>query len=145
MSFSKKSNATGSMRQTRSSSLATTKTTLTDRQIIEESYSPIDIDKITHQNNTKKPKKDDTKDPDDAIWKTNVSPPSSSTLNTTQSTPNNHQMDKANKEDELQQLPSELTLQDISRKIICENYGSLEDSIHNHHMTDVHNMSINDQ
>ncbi|GBC06014.1 hypothetical protein RclHR1_06560005 [Rhizophagus clarus] len=57
-----------STRRTKSATKMSSKTTRTDKQITEETYTPIDIDVITQQNKAKKNRVTADNDADDAFW-----------------------------------------------------------------------------
>ncbi|GBC04528.1 hypothetical protein RclHR1_05720001 [Rhizophagus clarus] len=125
-----------STRRTRSATKMSSKTTRTDQQITEDTYSPIDIDVITQQNKNKKNRVSTDKDADDAFWEQTNNGVNSEVPNTTQETPNSTKKSDNNKEEYHNKLPPEPTLQEISKEFSQKNANSLDASIHNSHMTD---------
>ncbi|GBC01382.1 hypothetical protein RclHR1_04170007 [Rhizophagus clarus] len=123
-----------STRRTRSATKMSSKTSKTDKQITEETYSPIDIDVITHQNKTKKNRVSADNDADDAFWEQTNNGGNSEVPNTTQEPANSTKKSDNNKEYP-NKLPPEPTLQEISKEFSQKNANSLDASIHNSHMT----------
>ncbi|GBC01625.1 hypothetical protein RclHR1_04270003 [Rhizophagus clarus] len=131
-----------STRRTRSATKMSSKTTRTDKQITEETYTPIDIDVITQQNKAKKNRVTADNDADDAFWEptttkenttNNVVNPEAP--NTNQELPKSTNKPNNNNEEYTNKLPPEPTLQDISKEFSQKNANSLDASIHNSHMT----------
>ncbi|GBB85217.1 hypothetical protein RclHR1_11790001, partial [Rhizophagus clarus] len=126
-----------STRRTRSATKMSSKTTRTDKQITEETYTPIDIDVITQQNKTKKNRITADNDADDAFWEntTNNGGENSELPKTNQEPHNSNKKSDNNKEEYNNKLPPEPTLQEISKEFSQKNANSLDASIHNSHMT----------
>ncbi|GES81653.1 RNA-directed DNA polymerase from mobile element jockey-like [Rhizophagus clarus] len=131
-----------STRRTRSATKMSSKTTRTDKQITEETYTPIDIDVITQQNKAKKNRVTADNDADDAFWEpantkenTTNNVVNSEVPNTNQELPNSTKKSNNNNEEYTNKLPPEPTLQDISKEFSQKNANSLDASIHNSHMT----------
>ncbi|GES85612.1 hypothetical protein GLOIN_2v1847066 [Rhizophagus clarus] len=131
-----------STRRTRSATKMSSKTTRTDKQIIEETYTPIDIDVITQQNKAKKNRVTTDNDADDAFWEpttteknTTNNVVNSEVPNTNQELPKSTNKPNNKNEEYTNKLPPEPTLQDISKEFSQKNVNSLDASIHNSHMT----------
>ncbi|GES97748.1 hypothetical protein GLOIN_2v1847066 [Rhizophagus clarus] len=131
-----------STRRTRSATKLSSKTTRTDKQITEETYTPIDIDVITQQNKAKKNRVTADNDADDAFWEpTNTQENTTNNVvnsevpNTNQELPNSTKKSNNNNEEYTNKLPPEPTLQDISKEFSQKNANSLDASIHSSHMT----------
>ncbi|GES74465.1 hypothetical protein RCL_jg10057.t1 [Rhizophagus clarus] len=129
-------------RRTRSATKLSSKTTRTDKQITEETYTSIDIDVITQQNKAKKNRVTADNDADDAFWEpTNTKENTTNNVvnsevpNTNQELPNSTKKSNNNDEEYTNKLPPEPTLQDISKEFSQKNANSLDASIHNSHMT----------